>query len=1129
MPKLSTLVDAFTGASINTAVWSNITAGAATLDTVNDLVSLAVPTASGGVNTFGTNTLYDATGSSVYAQVGVAANGNGGTKSIMRVRLDANNAATVRVESGVFKQSVVSGGVTTSITLPTHDPHAHRWWRLREAGGSFYADTSPDGLNWTNLSSMAYSWNATAVTVRFESQASVTEVAGNATTIAHVNTTAGGAVNPGWPDVRDEWAPFWHANGGDSPLDRYVDLSGRTQGSNSVGRGRQYETDQVRAGEYSVTLANPDGALDPTNVAGPWAGSILPYSPYRKRAQWPPTRNMLTQVQATGGDLGGQPLGAIDGSNAGPSIFTDTDPGHGSFVTSASAWQGATVMQFTVASTATTGQSVLYTPQPGVAPGLTYTVQMYVRNVTASTSVQVAAFLKFATTTNAIAGQTIGSTVTLTGSATAAWTLVTVTATAPSTTALVYTGVRVVTAPGGTCSVQADGWQMEEAATASAWACPGTWYPMFGGFVERWPPSWTMGGTYGTSQPTVVDAFALLSQRQLLDALTMEINSRSPRFLYTLGDPQGSTSFTDAAGAFPAISATASKYGPGTVAAGTAITAASPAGVYTGSAGTVVTITNTSPGANSTSPASFLNLGAKGILGPQSPSFTRIIAFRYTGPTPAAKAELWSAIDQQPAGLLPNQLRLSIDSGGHTALLMSSINGGHLITDSTPVADSNWHLALFGGSSGSQFLSVDGTFTFYTPGSGSLLPTGIVTDVVGAYADSSLGYTTNYAFKGDVSYVGELPDTLSAAQCTTLYTAWRNAAAGESTDARYVRILRYAGYIGPISIQTGLTTSMGPAATSGQDAVSALQAVVDTENGAHFVAADGTVTFQSRAARYDETAPAYVFGERADLGEWPYEDCQLDYDSTHLGNVVTVTQESTGQVFSAQDATSITNYFPRTMSRTVNSTSALECQDAANYLLSRYKQPATRVSGVRLHPSANPAMWPVCLSLELGTRVRVMRRPQGAPPITVECFVESIAWGLDGGGEAFQTLQCSPADLTPYGIFAAWHSTLSLGVSVGATSITVDASQDTVNPLATQLAVGQLLVLGVGTPNAETVAVLAVGATSPGWTSAVITLTAATTKAHSALDYVSEPLPAGITDPTIFDAVSRFDSTAFAY
>jgi hypothetical protein len=322
---------------------------------------------------------------------------------------------------------------------------------------------------------------------------------------------------------------------------------------------------------------------------------------------------------------------------------------------------------------------------------------------------------------------------------------------------------------------------------------------------------------------------------------------------------------------------------------------------------------------------------------------------------------------------------------------------------------------------------------------------------------------------------------------------------------------------------------MGPAAIDGQDAVSALQAVVDTEGGAHYVGKDGTVTFRSRSARYNATTPMYVFGENAAAGEWPYEDCQLDFDSTHLSNAVTVTQESTGQAFYATDATSTANFFPRTMSRTVNSSSALECQDAANYLLSRYKNPATRVSSIKLHPSATPALWPVCLALELGTRVRIMRRAPNVPATQVECFVENIQWDYSDNGEAFQTLQCSPADLTPYSVFSSWHTTLHTTISSGVSSITVDASADNTNPLAAQLAAGDQVVLGQNTANQETVTVQSVGATSAGWTTAVITLTATTTKGHTAGDVICEPLPAGTTDPTTWDTVSKFDSVAFSY
>jgi hypothetical protein len=322
---------------------------------------------------------------------------------------------------------------------------------------------------------------------------------------------------------------------------------------------------------------------------------------------------------------------------------------------------------------------------------------------------------------------------------------------------------------------------------------------------------------------------------------------------------------------------------------------------------------------------------------------------------------------------------------------------------------------------------------------------------------------------------------------------------------------------------------MGPAKVAGQDALSALNDVAQTENGVHFTSTSGVMTFRGRSTRYNSTTPLWTFGENTAAGEWPYEDVELDFDSTHLANLVTITQPSTGQTFTAADATSQGKYFPRTMSRTVNSANALECQDAANYSLSRYKNPLTRVQSIKLHPSANPGLWSVCLSLELNQRVRIKRRPFGAPAIQLDCFVEHIQWDLDDQGEAYVTLQCSPVDATPYGVVASFHTTLNTQAASGASTLTLNAGADNANPLAAQLGVGQQLVLEPGSANAETVTVQAVGATSPGWTTATVALTAALARTHAASAVVCEPLPSGVTDPTTYDASAKFDSTAFSY
>lgn len=54
------------------------------------------------------------------------------------------------------------GGVATNVVTLTYDAAAHRYWRLRESGGSYFWDTSPDGATWTQRGTWAYTW-ATSV------------------------------------------------------------------------------------------------------------------------------------------------------------------------------------------------------------------------------------------------------------------------------------------------------------------------------------------------------------------------------------------------------------------------------------------------------------------------------------------------------------------------------------------------------------------------------------------------------------------------------------------------------------------------------------------------------------------------------------------------------------------------------------------------------------------------------------------------------------------------------------------------------------------------------------------------------------------------------------------------------
>ncbi|MGA5819736.1 hypothetical protein ACPC54_17985 [Kitasatospora sp. NPDC094028] len=938
------------------------------------------------------------------------------------------------------------------------------------------------------------------------------------------------APNPNWPLVEEAWGPYWQPYGGLISPNRWSEITSRVRGTVSQNRGRQYELDQVRSGELRFSLDNTDGVFDPTNTSSPFAGLVRPMVPVRRRAQWPPTINRLSQGQATGGDVGGWPLGTLDSTAA--QVYSET--GTASVVTDATAYRGSRVLQFTVTGGATVGQRVFHTAEPAGEAGATYTVQMRVRNTTPGTTVQVKAHIGWHLTPGASpTAYAYGTTATLTGSATAPWTQITCTAALPAGAQAITVGAAVAAVPAATVTVQADEWQLEKGASASAWVQPGVWYPLYGGFIERWPQSWT-DPKYALVSPVATDAFAALSQLTLQDALSQEITARGLRFLYALSDPQGSTVASDSTGQCPPAIVTNSRGGAAAFAFGTQVTSASPGGAYTGAHGTACTITGQYPGSNFLGGLTYLSLSQGGVTGPANPSeWVRMIAFRWTGGTITQAANIWVCQDGRTDPAANSHTTLYLDPTGVLKFTLASPTtnaGTFTTTPAVNVADGNWHLAVFGysASSGYVVLSVDGAPTAFFGAPSTAGPTGLISDVIGGYVDPRQGNTAYYAWGGDLAFAAEFAPSFAASidspAITTMYNAWRSALAGESTDTRYNRVLYWAGYQGGKAIQTGRTTAMGPA--SAGTALQVLQDIVTTEGGNHYIDRAGNVVFKARSDRYNAGASVYTFGDGP--GEYPYEPgVGFDYDLTRVANIVSTTQ-SGGQTFTAKDSTSIGQYFPRTSSRTINSQSALEVQDAANYLLSRYRQPAVRVTAITLNPAANPALWPVCLSLELGMRVTVNRRRADGSLISLPCFVENIQTDM-AKDTARWVLQLSPVDTTPYGLFASFHTTLNTIPAAGATTVTINAGADTANPAAAQIGGGQQLVLGLGAANQETVTVQSVGATTAGWTTAVLTLAAATTKAHAAGDTVCEPLPAGITDPTTWDTSARFDSAAFSY
>jgi hypothetical protein len=770
-----------------------------------------------------------------------------------------------------------------------------------------------------------------------------------------------------------------------------------------------------------------------------------------------------------------------------------------------------------------------------VAGSTAYSASFYaLRAASADATLAVTATITWYGAAATSLGTSVGSPLTL---ATGTWGRLTVSGTSPAGALWGRVSLAVTTPASTTASntVYLTAGQFEAAASPSSWRDTGPTYSIITPFVERWPQTWSeQDGTYGTSSVIGDDALVALSQYTLTAPFIEEVNALNPNFFYPLSDPQGSTSCADASGRRVAAPVENSPFGAGSLVFGGSITSVTAGSAFIGSSGPVATFANDAtqnPPTQVQRAETFVSIhkttSSPGL--PNTGAWTRIIAFRAAAAPGTNKGyTLW---DAEPASWTTNASLASfaINSLGQANIQWSNTLGNSAwdYTGTTNLCDGNWHLLAMGNDPAATgtVIWVDGAVVSTSPGSTGL-PSGFVTDALGCSISAGRQYY-DAGHIGDLAFAAEFPALLTSAQMSNLYNSWRTASQGESTGARIQRILTsWIGWTGATALDAGQTTSMGPATDlTGATALDACNNVTLTESGNFYAAANGTLTFKSRTARYGQLVPAYIFGEKTAVGEWPFENpFQFDDDSSHIANNVQVTQYG-GSVYTALGATSSGRYFPRVYQRTINTTSAAECQDAAAYLLSQYKDAHMRVSALRLHPSAVPGLFQVCLALELGTRIRVNRRPNGAPQITWDGFVEKIEWEWDPdqGGEVFVNLQCSPADRASYWVLGALHTTLNAQAASGQNQATIRALPDSaVNALASSLPQGYQLTFDPGLPTQETMTLAATGipATNPGYSTATLTFTSNFAFTHAANAVVCEPLPTGYTDPTTWDAAS---------
>lgn len=205
----------------------------------------------------------------------------------------------------------------------------------------------------------------------------------------------------------------------------------------------------------------------------------------------------------------------------------------------------------------------------------------------------------------------------------------------------------------------------------------------------------------------------------------------------------------------------------------------------------------------------------------------------------------------------------------------------------------------------------------------------------------------------------------------------------------------------------------------GHQALNDMQVVEQSELGWLFMDASGRVRFIARqsfqASPY--TVSQATFSDRPSTTEYPYVNVVFSWDKDKIFNDIQVTMSGGSNVQIQDDATSITQYFKRSLQRSplVISDNAALLQ--AGWLLYLYKQPLLRVDSIEVHPADDTNTWLQVLTRELGDRVTVKdvaERAGPGNPIVQDVLISGIDLSVNPGRTttAAVTYQLVPASLT---------------------------------------------------------------------------------------------------------------------
>jgi hypothetical protein len=821
--------------------------------------------------------------------------------------------------------------------------------------------------------------------------------------------------NPSWPVVAVE--VDFTTGPPNTPGVSRVSLESRGMAVQqlSTTRGMQYELGHAEAGTCNVSVSDPAENLNPANGASPFntgGNTILPYRAMRVGAWW----NVATKNNA--GNL-------LNSANTPPGSTTAFDPTFettgawwGNFGTGASlaqtttqAWAGTHSLAVTCSSASDKAGFGLST-----VPGLIYTVSLYVY-VPAGVTV-TASFATY---------PALSALASATSTTTGAWQRLTMTATATDAVTAV-----TVSASAGTYPVTfyVDAVQAEFAATATTFTPSGpSWYPVYTGYVERYPSTWVDSGFRGVRPLVAVDALSVLSRTVINQSYQQTIMSDSPTVYIPYDDQAVPQVVQLPQGGQPAIGYSNSGNSSGSV------NFQGDTFLDGSNAVSVVQQNANPPVSNDNAYITYLGTN-QGLTHLDPNAFTIEAWVKWTSGTPyigAADVQPGEAVNTEPFG--PNYfLGWYTSANGTLGAYFRAPDGtgdfgpfGFPFNTFNGYPDGQWHYLLIAlRSSGGGFdLCVDDDFRGFawTPGADAPI------NVNNFFVDATTVYGTFGNTQISVANMAVYSTALPSAKALAHY----NRGTGYINEVSGARAARLLGnyWTGGQTVATGYTKLSPDYDYNTRTVLDVLNEIADTEGGRVYTDRNGIMVFEDRASRYISQTSAATFGENSAGGELPYEAVEYDFDPTYVFSQANLTRPDNSDYAPQVNATSQENYGQRILSQELKVNNDFDLSQAASFYLTRYAAPKMRVRKLTLNPATNPALWSTVLGLELSQRVTVKRRTSAGTVISGDYYVEQINHSIDASAHTWTVdLQLSPV-FVPRALVLGDASYGALGAAAG--------------------------------------------------------------------------------------------------